>query len=129
MRFGPVGFPLSKPRIERLLGPSLQLETSRSAGHRVLVARGEIDIKTAPELDAALAGHASEALILDVAAVAFIDSTGLHVLTSARSRSIKAGGRLVLSTPQDTPVLRTLGLAGLATDFEIISSPDDLTPG
>lgn len=95
----------------------------------MIVARGEIDIKTAAELETALSAHASETLILDLTAIEFIDSTGLHVLTSARGRCAEAGGRLVVCTSEDSPVLRTLRLAGLGADFELISSPDDLTAG
>jgi anti-sigma B factor antagonist len=81
---------------------------------RVVVA-GEVDAHTSPELargfEEALAGGATS-LIVDVAGVSFIDSSGLRVLVQTRQRVTDAGGTLELRQPTDT-VVRLLELTGL----------------
>jgi anti-anti-sigma factor len=66
----------------------------------VLALRGEIDLATAPELAEVMEelvqdGHRHVAL--DLSAVEYLDSSGLHVLSKARARLQQVGGYLVLS--------------------------------
>jgi anti-sigma B factor antagonist len=70
-----------------------------------VVADGELDLSTAPLLDAALlAVEATDAteITLDIDAVSFIDSTGLRALIEAQLRSQQDSNRLRLTrgTPQ-----------------------------
>ena len=110
-----------------MIGPTFEVQTVDHGSQRHVVVRGEIDIKTAPELETALIELAAHQVVVDLSDVGFIDSTGLRVLAMARSRSDSDGGRLIVCTPEDSPVLRTMRLAGLATDFEVIAHPDELT--
>lgn len=61
----------------------LRIETVDRAGALVLVVQGELDIATSGLLDEALAQAqttAAPTIVVDLDAVSFIDSTGLHVL-------------------------------------------------
>lgn len=95
--------------------PRLDLRTVGDA----LVIGGEIDAHTAPVLAAHLdplpAGGSD--VVLDIAAVAFMDSSALRVLIEAHDRAAAADRRLVLRAP--TPAVRRLfevsGLAGHLT--------------
>lgn len=86
---------------------------------------GDIDIYTAPrfrdELLAAIEDGAAE-LCIDLAAVEFMDSTGLTVLISAAKRLNASGGRLVLAAPS-RPVIKLLAITGLNQVFTIVSRP------
>lgn len=59
---------------------------------------GELDLATAPELDAALgaAGAHARLVILDLRGLEFIDSSGAHVIVEAILRAALAGRRLVV---------------------------------
>ncbi|MEW2412491.1 STAS domain-containing protein [Streptomyces sp. NPDC046866] len=87
-----------------------------SGPHRVLArVSGEIDMDEAvglrEELTAALeAGHTG--LDVDLAAVTFCDSTGLHVLLELNELAVQAGKTLVL-TALSPPVARLLHLSGV----------------
>lgn len=109
-----------------MIGPSLEIDEVDATPHRHLAVRGEIDIKTAPDLDAAIAESSQPTLLLDMAEVTFIDSTGLRVLAVARGRFADEGRELVVAAPDDSAVVRTMRLAGLANDFRVVGRPDDL---
>jgi anti-anti-sigma factor len=108
------------------LGPQFNLDTSRIGGHDVVVVKGEIDIATAPKLDKALAKYSKKEVFLDLRKTEFMDSAGLKVLITQRSRMEESGGvmRLVVG---EGPVMRILELAGVRDAFSIrptIDSPD-----
>ncbi len=108
------------------LGPQFDLETSRIGGHDVVVVKGEIDIATAPMLDKALAKFSKKEVFLDLRKTEFMDSAGLKVLITQRSRIEEAGGALRLVVGEG-PVMRLLELAGVRDAFSIrptIDSPD-----
>ncbi|QKV97101.1 STAS domain-containing protein [Streptomyces sp. NA02950] len=96
--------------------------TDRAVGRTTVVElRGEIDILTAPPLEARLdeltAAVLSD-LVVDLRAVSFIDCTGLRVLCRARNRLMERHGRLRLVT-DSSQFLRILSGAGLDGVFEI----------
>jgi anti-sigma B factor antagonist len=69
-----------------------------------VIADGELDLSTAPLLEAALlAAEATgaTAITLDIDAVSFIDSTGLRVLLEAHARSETDSRRLRLTRGSD----------------------------
>lgn len=68
----------------------LRIDTVRRDGSLVLIVEGELDISTSNVLDAALAQALSTdalSIVVDLHAVSFIDSTGLHVLISHAEQS------------------------------------------
>jgi len=108
------------------LGPEFNLETSRIGGHDVIVVKGEIDMATAPTLEKALAKFSKKEVFLDLRKTEFMDSAGLKVLITQRSRLEESGGVLRLVVGEG-PVMRLLELAGVSEGFSIrptIDSPD-----
>jgi anti-sigma B factor antagonist len=96
--------------------------SSRSQGdHVVIVLAGEIDLYTAPRLQAELgaalaAGPAT--IVADLSAVEFCDSTGMNVLLAAHRLAAERGGELVLAAPR--PALRKiLEVTGLQSVFTV----------
>ena len=73
---------------------------------------GEIDAHTAPSLAAAIAGDGRSDLLLDMAGVEFVDSSGLRVLIDAHQQALEQGNSLTLASPSDA-VRRLLDISGV----------------
>jgi anti-anti-sigma factor len=56
---------------------------------------GELDLTNARSVDEALAGTAARAVIVDLSALGFIDSTGMRTIDRAHRR-FASGGRILL---------------------------------
>ena len=88
----------------------------------VCVVAGEIDPITGPQLEGeiltALAGSAATDLVLDLAGVTFIDSSGLRVVIDLHKAMLARGGRLVLRRPSAT-VNRLLEITNLTANLDI----------
>src|SRR3954467_13800417 len=84
-------------------------------GERLLVAcAGELDLTTAPELEQLLVTSAPYGeLEIDLAALDFIDSSGLRLLLSERERMGQEGGRL-----------RVIGARGAVANVFAVSGLD-----
>jgi anti-sigma B factor antagonist len=90
----------------------------------VVAVAGEVDLVTAPELRAALlelVGAGKVALIVDLEAVEFLDSTGLGVLVGAVKRARADGGDLSLVCTHPH-LLKVFEITGLTTVFAIHDS-------
>ena len=97
--------------------------SSRSQGDvTVLALAGEIDLYTAPrlqaELTAALAAAKPSQIVVDMSAVEFCDSTGMNVLLAAHRLASEKGGDLTLAAPRP-PVRKILEVTGLQSVFTI----------
>ena len=93
-------------------------------GCAVLVAAGEIDLWTSPGLREALADalHRSDRVIVDLARVRFLDSTGMAVMVEALRRDDhRHDGALCLVGPAGV-VARALEVTGLAKIFRVYPS-------
>ena len=71
---------------------------------------GEIDMMTAPELDACL-GTAEGGVRIDMTAVTFVDSVGLSVLIAHHRQHTQGAGLRIVAMSQ--PVQRLLEITGL----------------
>ena len=97
----------------------LGVVSSPVPGAVLVVVSGEVDLHTAPGLRAALdqavvqAGQDSRAVVVDLAQVGFLDSTGLGELVAAHKALAASGGRLHLVVAHDR-VGRLLRITGLA---------------
>ena len=109
-----------------MLGPKFETTTTERDGVRVVAVSGEVDIKTAPEVQDAIESASDGPVAIDLNGVDFIDSTGLRLLVTARTRAEEAGTSLVLCAGDDSAVVRTMRLAGLLGDFEVVPSAADL---
>jgi anti-anti-sigma factor len=65
---------------------SFAVECRAEPGAATICVRGEIDLATAPELEAALLGVDDRTVDLDLSGVTFCDACGLGVLDRARQR-------------------------------------------
>jgi anti-sigma B factor antagonist len=100
--------------------PGLDIGQEATEEGLELVLAGEIDIATAPALNAALerALHAgAPAVVVDLTLVRFMDSTGIAALLAAR-RALPAGTELAIVCPPG-PCLRVLELTGLPQLLEV----------
>ena len=79
-----------------------------------LALRGELDVATAPRVQASLAlaeGQDPELVVVDLRGLTFMDSTGLHLLLDADARHREAGRRLVV-IPGNGAIGRLMSLTG-----------------
>jgi anti-sigma B factor antagonist len=105
---------------------SIDLSTREIDGQAVVALRGELDVADAASVAAALAAVAARAaeMIVDLAGLEFIDSSGVAALVLARKRARRTGGDLLLAAPQDQ-VLRVLAVTRLAEVFPVHGSVDE----
>lgn len=125
----------SAARADAMATPPQAPGASLSATARVLeggsgflvAAAGELDLRGAPVLREALAGPLREGsgpVLLELADVDFIDSSGLATLLNAQGRLTRVGRRLVLIAPS-APVRRLLSAIGLQDSISSAPSLDD----
>lgn len=94
---------------------ALELSSQRVGGTVVVTARGDLDIVTSPELDSSLtaARRGSTTVILDLAAVDFMDTSSLAVVVGHWKKLTSRGGTLALAGARYRYV-KTLWITGLA---------------
>jgi anti-sigma B factor antagonist len=101
--------------------------SSRQSGDRVVVAvSGDVDVATAPELDARLVElvEAKQTrLVVDLSGVGFLDSSGLGVLIKALKRTREQDGSLDLVVTNDR-ILKVFRITGLDTVIPIHATLD-----
>jgi anti-sigma B factor antagonist len=99
---------------------SLTLSTRRDGDRWIVSVAGELDLATVPTLrDAARPGlddPAVRALVLDLAELTFLDSTGLGCWIELRNVTEDTGKMLILESVPPS-AMRTLSIAGLAPLF------------
>jgi anti-anti-sigma factor len=93
--------------------PAFEGETLEIDGVAVVLVRGEVDLKSAPEFEALvgeaiLDGGVPRPLLVDLQECTFMDSSGLAVLLRARDR-VAAGP--AIACPGAAPAARLLELA------------------
>jgi anti-sigma B factor antagonist len=105
---------------------SVELSTREWDGHVVVALDGELDLVDAADVAAALVTVTASdpEIIMDLAALEFIDSSGVAALVRGRTHARHAGGDLLLAAPQQ-PVLRVLALTGLADNFSVHASVEE----
>src|SRR3954468_19131319 len=108
--------------------PVFDVRCDARDGGAVVIARGEIDMATSPELRGALRSPEAQApvVVLDLRAVTFMDSSGLGVIVGQNKRAREQGFRFAVAVGGASEVERILQLSGLAASLDIQGSPDDL---
>jgi anti-anti-sigma factor len=114
------------PEQEGAVMATAGLSTREYGGHVVVALRGELDIADAASVMAVLAAAAAgnPRIIVDLAALVFIDSSGVAALVRGRNLARRAGGDLLLAAPRG-PVRRILALTGLIGVFSVRASVDE----
>ena len=110
MAFDPTGFSIS---------------TSDRDGRAVVVIRGELDLATAPDLEAVVTELLDEGqdVVVDLRELAFMDSTGLRVLVAAHARVERADGGptfVVVRPLPGAPIQRILAIAGVDSVLDLV---------
>lgn len=101
----------------------LTIETERVEDAVVLAAEGELDAYTMRGLHEALE-HALEdsrngSVVVDLAAVSFIDSTGLALMLNAARRLTRRRRGFAIVCPEEGPIRRAFRVSGLESCFTI----------
>lgn len=102
----------------------------RSSIPTVVMARGEIDLDTAPSLERALADalRAYREVVLDLTYVTFMDCAGLNVLVAARRQADLHGRRFAVHGA-GCAVARLLEITGMDQHLTVVPEVFAPTPG
>ncbi len=102
------------------LSTRADLSTREPDGPVVVALRGELDVMDAASVVAQLSGVATRGrvVIVDLAGLDFIDSSGIAALVRVRRNARHAGGDLLLAAPQ-RQVLRVLAVTRLIDAFSV----------
>lgn len=115
--------------------PFLVIYTERESG---LIVEGELDLATAPQLQAAVTkfgwpartpDHDSPSLQLDLNAVTFIDISGAHALNNVHAHVAAQGGQLHVTPPAGRGPRRLLQYAVDSGWLAPLFAPEDPTNG
>jgi anti-sigma B factor antagonist len=107
--------------VEPELSVTVEFGSESARSWPVVKVVGEVDIETSPALDERLRsvldqGHSS--LVIDLAGVTFLDSTGLSVLIGGLRRCQDGRGELRLLSPRAN-VRKVLEVTGLIGTFHV----------
>ena len=108
----------------------MNLNTSEIDGTMVMALAGEVDLSHSPALRKALMELMFErrAVVVDLSAVTYVDSSGIAGLVEAYQMARKNGTRFVLAAISD-PVRRVLQLARLDRVFTLADSVEAAMKG
>jgi len=100
--------------------------TREYEGHLIVALHGELDIVNAASVMAVLAAAAARnpRIIVDLAALEYVDCHALGALGRVQAQARQAGGDLLLAAPRG-PVRRLLDLTGLIGVFSVYASVDE----
>lgn len=101
----------------------VDLSARECDGRAIVALRGVLDVAEAASVAAALTAVAARQrdIIIDLAGLEFIDSSGVAALVWGRRQARQAGGELLLAAPQQQ-VLRVLTLTRLIDVFPVHAS-------
>jgi anti-sigma B factor antagonist len=108
----------------------LDLDVQRSEERTLVTVSGELDAATASYLYGRLAELEMEGVtnvVLDLARLNFMDSTGLGVIVTEHKRMQRIGGTLTIFSPS-SPVRRLFEITGLADHLDIVPAKDEPWP-
>lgn|SRR6185295_5957769 len=96
---------------------ALNIDLSQVNGSAFLTVKGDIDAASVLELRAALESlHLDKQVVIDMAAVGFMDSSGVNALIDRARRIEASGGSLRIASPS-RQVQRLMEITGLAHLF------------
>jgi anti-sigma B factor antagonist len=110
---------------------NVELSIDSLGGHAVVALSGELDLADAPGLASHLitaVAACGPSIIVDLAALAFIDSCGLGVLVRVLKWARESGGDMALAAPQQQ-VRRILVVTGLIDVFSVYPSVQQAASG
>ena len=99
-----------------------RVTVDRSAAVAVVVARGELDAYSAPDLEAAFADVGAETrVVVDLDSVSFLDSTALGAVVRAVREIDERGGRALVVLPRG-PARRIFEITALDSALPVAES-------
>ncbi|MFL6122182.1 STAS domain-containing protein [Actinophytocola sp.] len=109
--------------------PLLRVHQEARGGAVVVRVVGDVDLATAPALDAHLCRAQEQLtpptpLVLDLTGVEFLASAGLSELIKHSQRCATIGSRLIVVAAH-RPVLRAMEVTGLTDTIAVVASVDD----
>ena len=113
--------PDKQPSVAPLDEPDFRLIVSGRADGTLVVAQGELDLATAPELEAVLMAQTGPAVV-DLRGLTFIDASGLRVLLKAEAHSRQNGHHVKFIA--GWAVRRLTSVAGVRDELTYIEPPD-----
>jgi len=102
---------------------ALQIESIDENGRFRIVATGEVDLYTSPLLREAILKTApkdAQAVIVDLSAVEYMDSSGVATLIEGYKNSLQQKTQFILEAPSPS-VLKVLQLSRLDTVFTVVA--------
>jgi anti-anti-sigma factor len=112
-------------------GPHFELAVwQRDQNRATVVLDGELDLASAPDLQACLAEISADGVlhvVIDMANLGFIDSTGIGVLVSDFKRLSEAGGSMVVCNAGPR-TFRVFEMAGLVELLSVTRDGPDGAP-
>ena len=105
----------------------LEVETVEDGGLVKLVLRGELDLSTVAKVEEELRRAESAeppVLVMDLAGLTFLDSTGLRLIVTADQRARDQGRRLTVVKGPDT-VQRVFSITRLDERLEMVEPDTD----
>jgi anti-sigma B factor antagonist len=108
----------------------LQVDVRDQDGWRVLAARGQLDVATAPQfrqtlVEAQYGGNTR--VVVDLDGVEFIDSMGLGVLVGGVKRARSHEGRLIVVCAQPR-IRRLFEVTGLDGVLDVVEDASSIPP-
>jgi anti-sigma B factor antagonist len=107
-------------------GPApFSVAVEQTEARAVVTARGELDLATAPELEAALLPRLRDGgdVALDLRPLEFMDSTGVRVIVAAHLAADEHGGTFAVAVVPGGPIARVLEISGLDAVLRIVDVP------
>ena len=101
--------------------PEFALRVTENGHGPVVLLSGELDLETAPQLQACLRDFSGDRLTLDFTDVTFLDSIVMGVLVGAQKKAFMTGGRIVLHGVQPAQ-MRVFEITNLVDHFDFDGS-------
>ena len=106
----------------------LEINIVRNGACSVVHVQGDIDMKTSPEVRAAILDlyekRGQERVVLDLQGVKYIDSSGVAILVEGLQEAKKRKARFILTGLNEAP-RHVLDLTRLTSVFEITQTVDE----
>lgn len=102
-------------------GATLDISRSQVEGVDVVMVEGEVDLTNADGVHDAVVATSAPTVVLDLTAVAYLDSSGIRAIDQA-SRHVAGEERtLLIVSPPETPADWTLRVAGFTREIVLES--------
>lgn len=91
---------------------AIEIAHERGYGYETITVGGELDLTTVDALELAIGETIARAVIVDLAGLGFVDSTGMRSVDQAHRRLAGAGRILLIVAPPDSTAGWTFRIAG-----------------